>query len=157
MKVMTILRTLTWMLILGITGQAHSDGKERVKGSKNFISESSHGASVFIIQPFDGDKFKSQEPIDILFGLQGMGVAPAGIKVDNTGHHHLLIDQAVMPDYDKAIPASANIIHYGKGQTQTSIKLPTGKHTLQLLLGNHYHIPHNPPLFSKKIEIEVYE
>ena len=157
MKVMTILRALMWILILGMTAQAYPDGKERVKGSENYISESSYGASVFIIQPLDGDKFKTEEPIDILFGLKGMGVAPAGVQVDHTGHHHLLIDQAVMPDLDKAIPASAKIIHFGKGQTQTSIKLSPGKHTLQLLLGNHYHIPHDPPLFSKKIEIEVYE
>jgi hypothetical protein len=157
MKVMTILRALTWIIILGMTVQAYPDGKERVKGSENYISESPHGATVFIIQPLDGDKFKTDEPIDILFGLKGMGVAPAGVQVDKTGHHHLLIDQAVMPDFDKAIPASAKIIHYGKGQTQTSIKLSPGKHTLQLLLGNHYHIPHDPPLFSKKIEIEVYE
>ena len=154
---MTTLRALKWLFILGIAGAAFSDEKANTKGPENFISKSPEGAAVFIIKPLDGEKFKSDESIDILFGLRGMGVAPAGVQVDNTGHHHLLIDQTNMPDLDKSIPASAKIIHYGKGQTQTSIKLDPGKHTLQLLLGNHYHIPHDPPLFSEKIVIEVYD
>ena len=150
-------RALTWILMLGMVGQAYSGEKGTAKGPENFISKSPEGATVFIIQPLDGENFQSGESIDVLFGLKGMGIAPAGVPVDNTGHHHLLIDQTVMPDFHKAIPATVNIIHYGKGQTQTSLKLEPGKHTLQLLFGNHYHIPHDPPLISEKIEIEVYD
>ena len=154
---MTTLRALKWLFILGIAGAAYSDEKANTKGPENFISKSPEGATVFIIQPLDGENFKSGERIDVLFGLKGMGIAPAGVLFDNTGHHHLLIDQTVLPDFGKAIPASANIIHYGKGQTQSSIRLEPGKHSLQLLLGNHYHIPHDPPLLSEKIEIEIYD
>jgi hypothetical protein len=91
----------------------------------------------------------------VSFGLRGMGVAPAGVVVEKTGHHHLLIDQQELPDLTMPLPASAQLIHFGGGQTQTEIRLSPGSHTLQLVLGNQYHIPHNPPLISKKITIIV--
>jgi hypothetical protein len=84
-----------------------------------------------------------------------MGVAPAGIIVEQTGHHHLLIDQSVLPDLTQPLPASEHIVHFGRGQTETDIRLKPGPHTLQLILGNHYHIPHDPPVISQKVHIVV--
>jgi hypothetical protein len=110
------------------------------------------GAEVYIISPADGATVKS--PVTVKFGLKGMGIAPAGVAVDNTGHHHLLIDTDV-PALDAPIPADANHIHFGKGQTESSIELKPGKHTLQLLLGDQLHIPHDPAVVSKKITITV--
>jgi hypothetical protein len=111
------------------------------------------GAEVYIIAPKDGAKVTS--PVTVIFGLKGMGVAPAGIKFDNTGHHHLLIDSELPADLSQPLPASEKSVHFGKGQTETSITLPPGKHTLQLVLGDALHIPHEPAVVSKKITITV--
>lgn len=111
------------------------------------------GAEAYIIYPKNGAKVKS--PFVVSFGLKGMGIAPAGVKFDNTGHHHLLIDTDVPADLSKPLPATDQIKHFGKGQTQTELTLPPGKHTLQLVLGDMNHIPHNPPVISKKITITV--
>jgi hypothetical protein len=118
-------------------------------------SRAAEGAAVYVIYPLDGQVLNAKKPIQVSFGLRGMGVAPAGVVVEKTGHHHLLIDQRELPDLTMPLPASAQLIHFGGGQTQTEIRLAPGSHTLQLVLGNQYHIPHNPPLISKKITIIV--
>ena len=105
---------------------------------------------VYFINLEDGDELKS--PFLIQFGLSGKGIAPAGIDVDNTGHHHLLINQNEI-NYSMPIPSSDQHLHFGLGQTETMLNLPLGKHKLQLVLGDKYHIPHNPPLVSEIIEI----
>ena len=109
---------------------------------------------VYFINLEDVDELKS--PFLIQFGLSGKGIAPAGIDVDNTGHHHLLINQNEI-NYSMPIPSSDQHLHFGLGQTETMLNLPLGKHKLQLVLGDKYHIPHNPPLVSEIIEITVIE
>ncbi len=109
-------------------------------------------ATVYFINIKDGDVVES--PVFIQFGLSGKGVAPAGIAKENTGHHHLLINVDDL-DLSKPIPSSNNHLHFGGGQTETSIDLPPGKHELQLLLGDMYHVPHSIPLISEKITILV--
>lgn len=111
------------------------------------------GAEVYIISPKEGATVTS--PFLVLFGLRGMGIAPAGVKVDNTGHHHLLIDADPPTDLNVPLTASEQLIHFGKGQTQAVVTLPPGKHTLQLLLGDQEHRAHNPPVFSRKITVNV--
>jgi Domain of unknown function (DUF4399) len=116
-------------------------------------SASPADAQVYIISPKDGAKVSS--PVTVQFGLKGMGIAPAGVKIENTGHHHLLIDTDAPTDLSQPLPASEKVVHFGKGQTETQVKLTPGKHTLQLLLGDSTHVPHNPPVISKKITITV--
>jgi hypothetical protein len=111
------------------------------------------GAEVYIVSPKDGAKIKG--PVTVVFGLKGMGIAPAGIKFDNTGHHHLLIDADAPADASKPLPADAHNVHFGKGQTETTLTLTPGKHTLQLLLADSLHTPHDPVVISKKITIVV--
>jgi hypothetical protein len=111
------------------------------------------GAEVYIIAPKDGAKVHA--PVLVQFGLKGMGIAPAGVKFDNTGHHHLLIDTDPPADLSAPLPATDKIVHFGKGQTETTLNLAPGKHTLQLLLADQSHIPHNPPVLSQKISITV--
>lgn len=111
------------------------------------------GAAVYFITPANGEVVKS--PVTVKFGLKGMGLAPAGVDNPKTGHHHLLIDVAKLPPLDSPIPADANHRHFGGGQTETSIDLAPGTHTLQLLLGDMNHIPHDPPILSEKITITV--
>ena len=108
---------------------------------------------LFFINPSDGDVVTS--PVDIKFGVTGMEIVPAGIDKPESGHHHLLVNVDELPNMKMPIPADRNHLHFGKGQTETTIDLPKGKHTLQLLLGNYLHIPHSSPLISKKIEIIV--
>ena len=111
-------------------------------------------AEAYIIAPADGAKVKN--PVVVRFGLKGMGVAPAGIQMENTGHHHLFVDTDLPTDLTKPIPAVDNkIIHFGKGQTETTLTLSPGKHTLQLLLGDYLHIPNATPVESKRITITV--
>ena len=111
------------------------------------------GAMAYIISPVDGAKVKG--PVTVRFGLKGMGIAPAGIKFDNSGHHHLLVDRDPPAELSEPLAVSEKILHFGKGQTETSLTLAPGKHTLQLLLGDYLHTPHNPPIMSKKITITV--
>jgi Domain of unknown function (DUF4399) len=111
------------------------------------------GAEAYIIAPLDGATVKS--PVTVRFGLKGMGIAPAGVKFENSGHHHLLIDTDAPADASLPLPVSDKFVHFGKGQTEASVTLPQGKHTLQLLLGDQNHVPHNPPVMSKQITITV--
>ena len=111
-------------------------------------------AYLYIGWPNDGEVLPANKPIRVWFGLRHMGVAPKGVDRPNTGHHHLLIDTD-LPPFDEDIPADRNHIHLGAGQTETTIELPPGTHTLQLLMGDHNHVPHDPPIYSKKITIHV--
>lgn len=111
------------------------------------------GAELYFIAPQDGETLRS--PVTVKFGLRGMGVAPAGINLPETGHHHLLINLAELPPLDQPIPADAQHVHFGKGQTETTLTLEPGTHTLQLLLGDYLHKPHQPVVASKKITITV--
>jgi hypothetical protein len=110
------------------------------------------GAKVYFIEPKNGAELAG--PVTVKFGLSGLGVAPAGVEKANTGHHHVLIDQK-LADYKSPIPADDKHKHFGGGQTETTLTLPPGKHTLQLILGDHNHIPHAPPVESEVITITV--
>ena len=111
-------------------------------------------SKVYFINLEDGDELQS--PFLVQFGLSGKGIAPAGVDIDNTGHHHLLINVDSI-DYYLPIPSSSQHIHFGLGQTETELNLPPGKHQLQLILGDKYHVPHQPPLVSNKIQVTVTE
>jgi Domain of unknown function (DUF4399) len=111
------------------------------------------GAAVYIVQPAAGARLKS--PVTVVFGLTGMGIAPAGVKFDNTGHHHLLIDTELPADLTQPLPVSDHLRHFGKGQSETTLDLPPGKHTLQLLFADFTHTPFTPNVASKKITITV--
>ncbi|NNC65631.1 MAG: DUF4399 domain-containing protein [Gammaproteobacteria bacterium] len=110
------------------------------------------GAEAYIIEPADGATVTS--PVTVAFGLRGIGVAPAGIDLPNTGHHHLLIDTE-LANSDSPIPANDQHVHFGLGQTETTIDLPPGRHELRLVLGDHMHIPHDPPVTSDVVTINV--
>jgi hypothetical protein len=107
---------------------------------------------LYFIEPADGATVSN--PVRVVFGLRGMGVAPAGVAAPNTGHHHLVVD-ADTPPAGKPIPADAAHLHFGGGQTETRLVLAPGKHTLQLVLGDHLHVPHQPPLVSRRITVTV--
>ena len=109
-------------------------------------------ARVYFINLEDGDEVES--PFLIQFGLSEMGIAPAGIDRENTGHHHLLINVKDL-DFSKPIPASKNHIHFGGGQTESLVELPPGDYSLQLVLGDMTHTPHTPPVVSRQINITV--
>lgn len=121
--------------------------------AESMVSEAPANAEVYFVQPSDGDTVQS--PVKVVFGLSNMGVAPAGMDKEHTGHHHLLIDTDVPSDLSKPLPASDQVKHFGGGQTETEIMLPPGEHTLQLLLGNYAHVPHSDPVMSEKITITV--
>lgn len=111
------------------------------------------GAEVYIISPKDGATVGQN--VTVQFGLKGMGVAPAGVDKEKTGHHHLLVDVKDLPPAGQPIPKDETHLHFGGGQTETTLKLTPGTHTLQLELGDENHIPFDPPLVSKKITIHV--
>ena len=110
-------------------------------------------ARVYIISPASGDSVSS--PVTVRFGLAGMGVAPAGVEKESTGHHHLLVDLDTPPAMGLPIPTDDRHRHFGGGQTEVTLDLAPGEHTLQLLLGDHNHIPHDPPVISEMITITV--
>lgn len=118
-----------------------------------FSTPSPTGATAYIISPAHGEVVTN--PVTVKFGLSGIGIAPAGVNKINTGHHHLLIDLDNLPTPKKAIPSDANHRHFGGGQTETTLDLTPGTHTLQLLLGDMAHIPHHPAVMSEKITITV--
>ena len=110
------------------------------------------GARVYIVSPENGAYVPTT--FTVRFGLEKMGVAPAGVDKANSGHHHLLID-APLPPFDQPIPNDENHLHFGGGQTEATITLPKGRHTLQLLLGDAFHVPHQPPVYSNPIVVYV--
>jgi hypothetical protein len=110
------------------------------------------GAKVYFIQPKNGATIKG--PVKVVMGLSGMGIAPAGVDSADTGHHHILVDADKL-NPDMPVPADDKHRHFGKGQTEATLELAPGKHTLQLVLGDKNHIPHNPPVMSRKITITV--
>lgn len=112
------------------------------------------GALVYFVNLKDGDTVKS--PFKVQFGLSGIGIAPAGTEKENTGHHHLIInDELTGGELSEPIPADDNHIHFGGGQTETTVTLAPGQYTLQLVLGDWSHIPHNPPVMSERVTITV--
>jgi hypothetical protein len=113
------------------------------------------GAQAYIQSPADGATVSS--PVTVRFGLRGIGVAPAGVDLPNTGHHHLLIDVTELPSFDLPLPATDNVRHFGAGQTEVELALAPGEHTLRLVLGDYLHIPHQPPVVSERITIIVAE
>jgi Domain of unknown function (DUF4399) len=109
-------------------------------------------AKLYIISPKNGETVKS--PVTVRFGLTGMGVAPAGVASASTGHHHLIID-APLPPMDQPLPKDERHLHFGGGQTEATVDLPPGEHTLQLILADKDHVPFDPPLYSQPIKIHV--
>ena len=118
-------------------------------------TEAPANAEAYIQTPADGAEVRS--PFVVRFGLRGMGVAPAGVTAANTGHHHLLIDVDPLPRENLPLPATDQVRHFGAGQTEAELDLPPGEHTLQLVLGDALHIPHQPPVRSERITITVVE
>jgi hypothetical protein len=118
------------------------------------VSERPVEARVYFISPEPGATLRS--PVLVRFGLGGMGIAPAGVEKGGTGHHHLVVD-AELPPTGLPIPKGEHYRHFGMGQTEVSLELPPGEHTLQLLLGDHLHIPHDPPVVSERITITIME
>ena len=124
------------------------------------MQKSPKGAKAYIVNLRDGKTYKGK--VKVIFGLSGMGISPAGITasgqpIPDTGHHHLLVDVDKLPPLNQPLPADKpdSFKHFGKGQTETTLELAPGKHTLQLILADYGHVPHNPPVMSKKITITV--
>ena len=117
------------------------------------LSPAPDSAAAYIISPANGDTVTA--PFTVQFGLSGMGIAPAGIDRPNTGHHHLLVDVDELPPLTEPLQGSEQVLHYGAGQTETQLTLEPGEHTLQLVLGNYSHIPHDKPVISEKITVTV--
>ncbi|MDF3932571.1 DUF4399 domain-containing protein [Pseudomonas citronellolis] len=132
-------------LLLAASGSALAAGLPRTPAPE--------GAKVYFIEPKDGATVG--QTFTVKFGLEGMGVAPAGVDSPNTGHHHLLVDLKEQPAMDQPLPMTDNIRHFGKGQTETKLTLAPGKHTLQLLLGDKNHVPFDPTVESKQITVNV--
>lgn len=120
--------------------------------AKKMVKGEADSPSVRIMTPADGATVSS--PVKVEFGLEGMAVSPAGVEMENAGHHHLIIN-ASLPDMTLPIPANENYLHFGGGQTETELELDPGTYTLQLLMGNHIHIPHEEPVYSEVINITV--
>jgi len=117
------------------------------------VSPVSANAKVWIESPKDGQRVSS--PVSLSFASSDVNISPAGTEIPNSGHHHLLINLQALPVMDMPLPANAQIIHFGKGQTETRLELEPGVYSLQLLLGNHLHVPHARPVMSEKITITV--
>lgn len=139
---------LAWIAaLLLVQGAFAAHGQEALTRTP-----SPEGARIYFIDIADGDEVSS--PLIVRFGLSGMGVAPAGTEQEKTGHHHLLIDSE-FADYSLPIPSDDTHRHFGGGQTEVSIELAPGPHTLQLVLADYRHVPHEPPVVSERIAITV--
>jgi hypothetical protein len=146
-----LLFTLMWGL-QGCGGDQPGAGDNAGMARDAQRTASAPGAAVFIISPKNGEIVNS--PVNVKFGISGIAVAPAGEIRENSGHHHLIID-ASLPDMTSPVPNDERHYHFGKGQTEASIELGPGAHTLQLVLGDWAHIPHDPPVVSNIVTITV--
>lgn len=141
-------RILLALVLTGLVGTvmaANAPALPMIKASSD--------AALYIISPGDGASVGQQ--FTVRFGLKGLGVAPAGVAKEHTGHHRLLVDVKELPPAGQPIPKDDNHLHFGGGQTETTLKLKPGTHTLQLELGDENHVPFDPPLLSKRITIHV--
>jgi hypothetical protein len=146
MRTITLIASLLlWLLPTLGSAQEAAQGMPRTPAPAD--------ATVYFLAPADGASVSS--PVTVRFGLRGMGVAPAGVEAPNTGHHHLLVDVDTPPPEGQPLPATDQIRHFGLGQTEAELTLEPGQHTLQLVLGDHLHIPHQPPVRSTPITITV--
>lgn len=136
-------------LLLALASLAFSESSDLTTLS----SVAPDGARVYIVSPTDGQILSS--PVRVVFGSEKIAISPADTEVANSGHHHLLIDLDALPGMDLPLPASTQLIHFGKGQTETTLTLEPGEHSLQLLLGNYIHVPHTQPVMSPKITILI--
>jgi len=142
-------RILLALALAGLTGAAlAADAPASLP-----VTPAPSGVEVYIISPANGATVGQE--VTVRFGLKGMGVAPAGVAKEHTGHHHLLVDVKELPAAGQPIPKDDNHIHFGGGQTETTLKLKPGTHTLQLELGDQNHVPFDPAVVSKKITIHV--
>jgi Domain of unknown function (DUF4399) len=141
MKLVPILAGLAAGLLLASSGGVEAQQRAMPEDAK-----------VYILWPPDG--YVTRGGFWVRMGLVGAGVAPAGIEKANTGHHHLLVDTE-LPPLDREVPNDRNHLHFGLGQTEARLELPPGRHTLQMLLADENHVPHQPPLYSKRITVTV--
>ena len=132
--------------------QACSGGNDNQPAANQQATPTNNVVRIFIASPANGATLSS--PVTVVFGIENFALAPAGTPGANSGHHHLLIDTD-LPPLDQPIPADANHQHFGKAQTETSLELSPGEHTLQLLLGDGNHVPHETALISEPITITV--
>ena len=142
---MKVSKVFIWFCVLSFSGSLAYAQMPR--------NESVEGATVYIVSPANGETVSN--PVKIVFGLDGMGVAPAGIDYPDSGHHHLLIDAELPENMGLPIPSDDNHRHFGKGQTEITLELSPGTHTLQLVFADMNHVPHDPPVVSEKITITV--
>ncbi len=147
---MTVL-FLMGLMMLPVVADETMPGEESSPASHRRVS--TDNAAVTFAEPKDGDTVPLT--FEVKFLIQGMGIAPAGSDIENTGHHHLLIDADELPDPNLPLPASENLIHFGGGQSETTLTLPEGKHTLQLVFADYSHTPHDPVVKSTIITIQV--
>lgn len=142
------------LALAACSGPGPDQGEDQSVRTPDAAPHADEGPGAYIVNLKDGDVVSS--PFRVVFGLYGMGVAPAGTDRPNTGHHHLLIDSTLEgDDLNYAIPADENHIHFGGGQTETVLDLPPGEHSLQLVLGDMNHVPFNPSIQSERITITV--
>jgi len=142
-----IASTIVALLVLFTSGSALA------VDAPDLITHAPEDAQVYIAEPADGAVVP--ETFTVKFGLSGMDLAPAGIDKPNTGHHHLLIDKQELPELNASLPATEQIRHFGKAQTDTELTLEPGEHTLRLVLGNYLHVPHDNPVISEPIKVTV--
>ena len=136
-----------------VTHEEHGSAETAAPAAALPRSKSPEGARVFFITPADGDTVSN--PVKSEFGIEGRSVVTAGTDAMHSGHHHLIIDADLPENLGMPIPASENYIHFGDASTATEVTLEPGPHTLQLLLGDHLHVPHDPPVTSDVIKITV--
>jgi hypothetical protein len=146
-RTLTVCIAVVGLIALAVAGYARAQATPALPKTP-----SPAGAKVYFIQPADGATVKG--PLLVVMGLSGMGIAPAGINSPDTGHHHILVDVEKL-DVNVPVPTDDRHRHFGRGQTETTLDLPAGKHTLQLVLGDRNHIPHDPPVMSQKITVTV--
>jgi len=150
MKAKILLQLISLMVASSFLAAGPSSAADQ---QDSLRSPSSDGAAVSFSNLSSGDVVP---PVFIVkFSITGMGIAPAGTNIENTGHHHLLIDVEELPDLSQPLPATDNIRHFGKGQGETELQLPEGEHSLQLVLADYVHVPHDPPVVSDVIVITV--
>lgn len=141
------------LLMLGAAGISADESADKLSAVGTHRSPSGEGASVGFMMLRDGDVLPGT--FRLKFHISGMVIAPAGSMIDNSGHHHLLIDVPELPAMNQPLPATDHIRHFGKGQTEVELTLPEGQHTLQLLFADYSHTPHDPPVMSERVSVTV--
>ena len=134
-------------LIISVGACAEPQEQDASVASESTAAESSVAQrSITITAPGEGETVSGPD-VTVHLSAENMEIVPAGDMTPNSGHHHIIVN-ADLPAMGAPIPAVEGVyIHMGMGQTEYTLTgLEPGEYRIIALVGDHVHVPLDPPV-----------